>query len=197
MQTGTSVTYGSFSEPSEARREYLVLAFSPLKAPLQERWRNNGLSADFLADFVTTFFPKDQHVPGSERRQKEIRSAVSYIANELLENAMKFHKREVDFPITLHLELQPDRVALHATNGVGAETGEAYLKHIQAILDGDAGELLMKRLEENALSESDSSSGLGLLTMLNDYGASLGWKFVQSDETDGMQIVTTQVELAV
>jgi len=187
---------GTYTEPSEARREYLVLAFSPLRAPLQERWRNNGLSADFLGDFVTTFFPKDQSVPGSDRRQAEIRSAVSYAANELLENGMKFHSREHDVPITLRLELHPDRVRLHVSNGVGAEGGDRYQSLVEAILAGDPGEMFVARLEENAKSGANPASGLGLLTMINDYGAQMGWKF-ESAGADDLVMVTTQVELAV
>src|SRR6266481_4621306 len=69
--------------------EYLTLAFSPISAPLRSRWRNNGLSADFLGDYVTTFLPANGALPASGRRQNEVKHAVTYIANELLENAMK------------------------------------------------------------------------------------------------------------
>ena len=39
----------NYGEPA-SECEYLTLAFSPTSAPLRSRWRNNGLSADFLAD---------------------------------------------------------------------------------------------------------------------------------------------------
>jgi hypothetical protein len=37
--------------------EYLTLSFSPFSAPIRSRWRNNGVSADFLGDYVITFLP--------------------------------------------------------------------------------------------------------------------------------------------
>ena len=43
--------------------EYLTLVFSPVSVPLRSRWRNNGLSADFLGDYVTTFLPANGAVP--------------------------------------------------------------------------------------------------------------------------------------
>ncbi len=73
-----------------AALESLLLRFSPSLLPPQQRWRNNGLSADFLADYVTTFFPKDEADPASAERQSTVKGAVNYIANELLENAMKY-----------------------------------------------------------------------------------------------------------
>ena len=50
-------TFGEFSELNEKDGEYLKIGFLPNSIPLQQRWRNNGLSADFLAGYVSTFFP--------------------------------------------------------------------------------------------------------------------------------------------
>src|ERR1700750_1855910 len=99
--------------------EYLTLAFSPTSAPLRARWRNNGLSADFLGDYVTTFLPIWDGVTTPENRLNEIRHAVTYIANELLENAMKYHEHAVDSPIKIHLELRRDHITVSVSNGIG------------------------------------------------------------------------------
>src|SRR6266478_8167347 len=104
--------------------EYLTLAFSPISAPLSTRWRNNGLSADFLGDYVTTFLPTNGGTAAVGSRQNEIKHAVTYIANELLENAMKYHERNVDIPIGIHLELTSDCVTVSASNGIGAGQAE-------------------------------------------------------------------------
>ena len=40
---------------SSGESEVLIINFSPTSIPLQHRWRNNGLSADFLADYLSTF----------------------------------------------------------------------------------------------------------------------------------------------
>lgn len=77
---------GNFIEDLPSSQEYLILSFSPSSISLEKRWRNNCLSADFLADYLSTFFSADQE----EQKQKkaEFQDAVSYVANELLENAM-------------------------------------------------------------------------------------------------------------
>ena len=74
-------------EEEGQRCEYLKIRFSPSPVPLQQRWRNNGLSAAFVADYLSTFF-LDQD-PAVSACQVEIKGAFSYLANELLENAMK------------------------------------------------------------------------------------------------------------
>ena len=49
--------YGDFQEDIPGSDQFLVISFSPSSIPLKQRWRNNGLSADFVADYLTTFFP--------------------------------------------------------------------------------------------------------------------------------------------
>src|SRR5437868_5663322 len=136
--TKTSQTFGHCAQSSGERREYLTLAFSPLSAPLRSRWRNNGLSADFLGDYVTTFLPGNGSLVGAESRQSEIRHAVAYIANELLENAMKYHHRQVDVPIGIHLELTDDHITVSASNGVESSQARHYQEFVENIVQENA-----------------------------------------------------------
>jgi hypothetical protein len=154
--------------------EYLTLAFSPISAPLRSRWRNNGLSADFLGDYVTTFLPA---VPAFENRQNEIKHAVTYIANELLENAMKYHQPDVEIPIRIHLELAIDHIAVSVSNGIGVAQAARYKAFVERFQEGNAGDLLLRQQEESAKSSESSMSCLGLLTMITDYDARLDWRF--------------------
>ena len=182
---------------SEERCEYLTLAFSPLSAPLRSRWRNNGLSADFLGDYVTTFLPTNGGIAGAEGRQTEIRHAVTYIANELLENAMKYHDRKVDVPIGIHLEPASDQIAVSASNGVDSGQALHYQEFVENIVQEDAADLLVRQLEHSADATNDSNkSCLGLLTMINDYGAKLGWRFEVHDTHSEAVTVTTSAILA-
>jgi hypothetical protein len=183
--------YGNSNE----RCEYLTLAFSPLSVPLRTRWRNNGLSADFLGDYVTTFLPAASETASAGKHQAEIRHAVTYIANELLENAMKYHAHEVDIPIRLRLELADDRITVSATNGAVAGQAEHYRTFVERIAPENAGDLLVRQLEDTAAGNGSAESCLGLLTMMNDYGAKLGWRFEQHGAHPGVTMVTTRAIL--
>lgn len=179
-------------DPNE-KLESLKLSFWPGLIPLRQRWRNNGLSADFLADYVTTFFPLDDSDPRTQQRQIEIRGAVSYIANELLENAMKFHAAEVAQPISMVLYLHSTTVLFQETNAITHADAQNFRQYIELLQNSEPSELYIQQLENNAVS--DSSAGMGILTMINDYDAQLAWRFDPIDDVGFL--VTTQVEITI
>ena len=191
----TNQTFGHFDQCLDEQREYLTLAFSPLSAPLRSRWRNNGLSADFLGDYVTTFLPANGSTAALEGRQNEIRHAVTYIANELLENAMKYHEHSVDVPIGIHLELTSTQITVSATNGISNLQAQHYQEFVGHILQEDAGDLLVRQLEESAGGTDSGKSCLGLLTIINDYRAQLGWRFEIHPKYPEMMTVSTSAVL--
>ena len=189
-------TFGDFIE-STPSHEYLIIGFSPSSIPLKQRWRNNGLSADFLADYLTTFFPGNEDDPSTIDRQAEIKSAVSYIANELLENAMKFNDEASDYPIDIKLQLKSDGLIFSVANTIPPQAVGKFQAYIQQLLAGEPSELYIQQLEKNAADESCTDSGLGLLTMLSDYSAKIGWKFQTVHKEPEVITVTTMVELRV
>ena len=191
----TSQTLGDTEQHSGEQCEYLMLEFSPLSAPLQSRWRNNGLSADFLGDYVTTFLPANRDIGASGRRQGEIRHAVTYIANELLENAMKYHQRGISIPIGIRLELNADNITVTVSNGVGFDSARIYKSYVEGVLKEDPNDLLVRQLENSSAGEESTKSCVGLLTMVNDYGAKLGWRFEVNAEHPETMTVTTRAVL--
>jgi len=171
--------------------ESLVLSFSPSLFSLQQRWRNNGLSADFLADYVTTFFPGNGDEADIEIRKAEFKGAIGYIANELLENGMKHSLNNMPYPITMRLILEAEQILFIASNTVNLEAAEMYKGVVKELTERDPMELYIEILEN-----SDSgTSGLGLITMMNDYGATLAWEFEQTSEETCK--VSTKVKIEV
>jgi hypothetical protein len=184
---------GEFRMPrEEAEVESLTLRFSPGSIPIKQRWRNNGLSADFLADYVSTFFPRIEADPASEARRIEIGGAVKYIANELLENAMKYSMDTVSQPISIMLQLDHECIAFWETNAVGTAQWERFRAFIDRLAEVDPSAFYLEQLERSA---EGGGSGLGFLTMINDYGARLAWQ-VRSATSDTVT-VTTHVYLAI
>lgn len=189
--------FGEFPEDWSEAQEYLLLKFSPSSLPLKKRWCTNGLSAGFLADYLKAFFPGDKDQPDVITKQEEIQSAVSYIANELLENSMKFNNYSFPQPISIQLQLYPDRLVFLVTNGVEPSTLEKYQSYIQELISSDPSELLIHRIEQNAKSDQLESSKLGLITIMNDYFAKLGWKFETVHNQPDIITVTTLVQIAI
>lgn len=193
---------GEYSNDLPQGREYLTLVFSPSSVPLKQRWRTNGLSADFMADYFATFFPGKKGASDEADLQAEVKSAVSFIGNELLENSMKFSDEILDYPISLTLQMHNDKLVFIATNSVKSQGIEKFQAFVQELATADTDELYLRHLEQNGLDEEVCSqdkeiSGLGLLTMVNDYQAKLGWKFEAIQNVSDALSVTTMVQLLV
>ncbi|CAD5981073.1 hypothetical protein PCC9214_04745 [Planktothrix tepida] len=187
--------FGDFVEVPLVSNEFLMIGFSPYSMPLKQRWRNNGLSANFMADYVTTFFPKSEYDQATSSRQNDIKSSVSFIANELLENAMKFSDDTVNQPISIQLYLKTDRLIFVVVNSITPEAVQPFQEFIEKLINSDIEELYIKQIEQNL--ENDTQSGLGYLTMINDYFARLGWKFETIQTEPKIVNVTTMVQLAI
>lgn len=185
---------GDFPElpPSQ---EFLLISFSPSSIPLKQRWRNNGLSADFIADYLATFFPSNEASESGMCQQAELKSAVSYIANELLENAMKFNDERSQQSISIALHLYSDRLVFVVTNSIPPQAVSKFQTLIANSIDSDLEQLYIRQLEKNLADEDNTQSGLGLLTMMKDYLAKIGWKFVIVQQEPEVISLTTMVQL--
>lgn len=186
--------FGDFDDALPSSQEYLHIQFSPSSAPLKQRWRNNGLSADFMGDYSTTFLPRDSNTTFDN--EMEVKSTISFIANELLENAMKFSIEDAPYPISLTLLLLNDRIAFLAKNSISRQSQVKLQTFIRKLTSSDPENLYTELIEESVLEEKDSS-GLGILTMINDYQAKVGWKFETLQTNPNLFAVITMVQLAV
>ncbi|MEG4274208.1 MULTISPECIES: DUF6272 family protein [unclassified Microcoleus] len=197
LKTMTQI-FGEFIEEFPPEHDSLELTFTPSSRPIKQRWRNNRLSAHFVADYLSSFLPVDEEDASSEKRIKESKGAVSYVANELLENAIKFNNDDTHYKVKfgIHFIGETEVTAvIFASNSVTSEGANKLKEFIEEIMASDPNELYLQQLEKNAESESDTS-GLGLLTMINDYSAKIGWKFEPRPDSDTI-IVTTVVQIRV
>ncbi len=194
-QTVTMETFGDFQEEAIVSNEYLTIVFSPSSLPLRERWRTNRLSANFLADYFSTFFPGDGQPAGMIDPKSELMGVITFIANELLENAMKFSDATSKEAVMLTLQLYPNKLIFITRNQCNSATEAQLRAFIQQFLTSDPSELYIQQIEQKAQDEYSSGSGLGILTIVNDYAAQVGWLF-ESIEGTGT-IITTKVQLAI
>jgi len=171
----TRQTFGLSLDSIPASDEYLTLNFSPSSAARRRRWGNYGLSADFLGDYFAAFFPGDE-VPDSKiNRRNTVKAAVSYIANELIENAVKYSDAGSPLPISITLHLYEQEIIFEVTNHTTADRAASYQNFIQILLAANLEEFYIQQLEKTAMG--DGVSNMGLLTIMNDYAANMGWQF--------------------
>jgi len=144
---------------------------------LASHWQRCSLSSDFWAQYTAMAVPTDVASPRLPRSAVE--SVLSYLLNELFENAAKFSDGPTQ---TVYYKswLLEDVMLFQVTNYIKPEGKLSFINLIQELLNNDPDELYFKKLEENAESDSDDS-GLGYLTLIKDYGIHFGFQFRQLD----------------
>ncbi|NEP11275.1 MAG: ATP-binding protein [Symploca sp. SIO2C1] len=193
-------TFGDFIQAFPPNHDSLELSFTPTSERIKKRWRNQRLSAHFMADYIGNFLPLDKDNPEEEKRIKEIKGAVSYIANELLENAMKFNLESSNSKVKLgvhFLDTADLIVAMFTKNSIDRNSAEKFQVFIQTLLACDPEEFYIQQVEASVEDENAEMSGLGFLTMINDYQAKLGWKFEALQSTPEIIEVTTMAQVSV
>lgn len=172
-------TFGQveFNNGADALKNRIRLA----DGPLDLAWQHCGVTSEFLGDF----FALKRAGDGAE--YNEARHSIGYLTNELLENALKFRHGD---GITLEASLDGASFEIRISNLITHETASKFQTLLAELTTRDPGELLIERIEENAENIHSSGSGLGLLTLMNDYGARLGWRFEPATDRDAMRLDT-------
>ncbi|MES0884495.1 slr1658 superfamily regulator [Roseibium sp. SCP14] len=148
--------------------------------PLELSWHHCGVTSDFIGEYFSRACDK-----GID--PVDARHSISYMINEILENAIKFrYGGDVD----LATSLEAETFEIQIVNQVDQSTAEKFQGHLTRLLEREPGELLLERIEENALNPDSTGSGLGLLTLMSDYGAKLGWSFASEHVSEGVELTT-------
>lgn len=149
--------------------------------PIQLSWQHCTATSEFLGEFFAFLNAAD------ERKFNEKRHSIGYLANELLENAIKFRSAG---DILVQTSLQDARFEMRVVNCVDAAVAERFKTLLDEITSRDPSELLIERMEANAADPESHASGLGLLTLMNDYDVQLGWTFEPKDSGETFQLET-------
>ena len=197
--------FGDYLESFSPELDSLEITFSPTKRSIRKRWSHNRLSAQFVADYFSTFLPVDEEDPNGERRIKETKGAIAYIGNELLENAMKFNDEQSKFKVKfgiffLENSVREDKsvtAVMFVTNSVSSQGVDKFQTFLTEFLASDPEELYLTQVEKSLEAENSEASGLGFLTMINDYSAKLGWKFETFKTNTATYKVTTMAQVQV
>jgi hypothetical protein len=182
--------FGDYVEPSN-ETEYITTSFIFNAIPRQQRWLNGGFSTLFLLEFWDVFFP--MHGQLTLNKKMSIGNNIRFIANELFENLLHYANLSSQQPARFSLYFPENKIWFYITNPVKTEQIEPFKAFIHQLLTQNVDELYVQQVELSALDESGATSGIGFLTMINDYHAKLAWKFETIAETT---MVTTMVEVA-
>jgi len=159
----------------------MTMTFPSESCPLI--WESCELIAQFVSTYTGLFF--ETNLPENYLDRAEVEDAINYILIELIENALKFN---IGGDIDIHLELYKGELRFHVCNQIWPHDMPKLEAVFQELITADPGELLVRRIEENAAQPELYRSGLGFLTIMNDYGASLGWSFDRATHPDYVRL---------
>ncbi len=144
-------------------------------------WHHCGTTAEFLGEIFAL------RVATARFDYNEARHSIGYLVNELLENAVKFRSPG---DIVIESSFDGGLFEIRVTNLIGEETATRFKLMLARITSRDPGEMLIERIEANAAGASPGGSGLGLLTLMSDYGVRLGWTFDPRAEDNATRLQT-------
>jgi hypothetical protein len=157
---------------------------------LFRNWRRVSLSSDFLARYYSYYFPYREKARGTLSRDSA-ENSISFVLNELVENTAKYSDAG-DKSVSVRVWLLESVLLFSVSNFITGKLCGSFLSLAREILTGNAEELYLKRLERNT-EEGGGGSGLGYLTLINDYGIGLGFKFEKTG--DDLFKVTVQATM--
>jgi len=189
--------FGNFIQELSGQDEFITLSFSPSSLALRHHWEKNGLSADFIGEYFKVFFVGHEKL-ASQRTTglhdlENLKDAVKYISNELLENAMKFQDTALPFPTKITFSLLDNKLIFYVVNGVTAKQMTILKDYIQQLLCNNPEYLYLQTMKKTSLHSKNQYSRLGLLSMICDYSAQIGWKFETMQKDIPITTVTTMV----
>lgn len=181
-------TLGHYLIPEHSTHNFEAFFGNQSLLPFQ--WAHCDITANAVAAYFASFFPaeSDEGLVGRD----ELTFSVNYVVNELLENASKFG---CGGTLALRAMMTSSDLLLWAFNSATPSAGNHLETVISGILEGDPQELLIERIEHNALNPEDNISGLGYLTMMSDYGVRFGWAF--HEQVEDIVAIETQAWLPV
>ncbi len=186
--------FGDFKEEIIANHKLFMMEFFVHSIPRERRKKSRYLSIAFITDYLENLFPVNEEDIKSYERQLQMKSAVTYITNELLENSMKFNDEAIKYPIKFGLCFLEQNLVLVASNCTTRENLESFNNFIHELTTSDVDDLYFRQLEKGAEEKSEESR-LGFLSMMNDYSAKLGWKIETVNTDHEITTVTTMVQL--
>jgi hypothetical protein len=158
-----------------------------LDGPLDLSWSHCSMTSDFIAEITALRYRSLRKV------YYEVRHDIGYVANELIENAVKFR---VSGEIDISASIEGERFRMKVSNFIDNENATRFQHLLAQLTADDPSELLIRQIEKNAALTFGTESGLGLLTLMSDYDADLAWVF-DANQPNGRTHLETYASLPV
>lgn len=187
---------GDFFEEALDNHKLFMIEFLIQAIPIERRKPIRYLSMAFVSDYLANVFPIAEENATSFGQQLQLKSAAIYMSNELLENSMKFHDDNINYPVKFGIGLFDQNLIFIGINCVNQKCLAKFNNFIDELTHSDIDEFYFRQIEKGAEEKSEESQ-LGFLSMMNDYSAKLGWKIETIKKDIEIITLTTMVQLTI
>jgi len=152
-------------------KEKVSLSF---KMPIDHSkdWEKCSLISNFFADYCVSSFHK----------KKEIKSILSTIINELIENAMK-HSYQDQNEINIFLKNCEKEIVVITENIATSDTANNLIHTLNQLQTKDIESLIINRMKNNLMYNQEQSE-IGLLNIIHNFKTSISAKITPIDRTN-------------
>ncbi len=147
-----------------------------------EDWEKCSIVSNFFADY---------HTSSLHSNKNEIKSIISTITNELIENAIK-HSYKENNEINIYLKNLPNEVII-ITENIGAKDKVQNLRHtINQLNNTDLESLILKRIKNNLIYNQENSE-IGLLNIAKNFTNNLGARItpIENTQLSNIELITS------
>ena len=173
MMTQKSEKIGNYCIDEDLLKDkFRTSSFHTKAKHFASNWRRCSMTADFWAKYYVSDFTH------KTMSKKDFQNVISFILNELIENVGKycdFQESDVAIKSFFH---QEGIFILKIDNLLTSQIASRFKETVKELFTTDLDELYIQRLEHNL--ETGEGSGMGYLTMIQDYGVSLGFNFIEN-----------------
>jgi len=178
----TETTIGNYLDIREDKKA-LTLSFALPAMEVMNFWSRCGLIANFGSSYMAVACPS----------QKNIANSLSFILNELLENAVKY-TRPKESILEFALLKQGDFITIDISNPISPDQIPALTEMAKHLIDVDYVNGAYIDLLTMSGKTSDKS-GIGLLTIINYYQASLSFRIGGLAKKPGCNMYSIQAKI--
>lgn len=179
-----SVILGEYLSLPQLDNE-IALTYWPYRYPLQ--WSQGGKIPDFVANYLASI-----EAERGLSTSSDVKVTVSYLLNELVENSVKFY---LSGTIRIRVGLHDGEIVLVVINQIAGDQKPGLVHQFSELLKSDPEEIFIARMEAVDSPSERGSSNIGLLSMIMDYQARLGWNFVQVTDNEDRFWMHTMVRV--
>ena len=148
--------------------------------------------ASKLADYLGDYYSQDV-LSCTAIQHKEVSDKISYVLNELFENALKFND-EKDITASTHINREDNLITLVTSNHIDEKKAEHFVAFLTQLFKGDPRTMFIEKIAQNLIDENNNS-GLGYLTMILNFDVKLGFKFFTLNDQSGKVRIYTMARM--